>query len=58
MAKMRIDYKILKHDEKIRLKVEKIENERKTKIAIEKQKKDEEILRLKLKEQALKEEAR
>ncbi|MBD1174110.1 hypothetical protein IDH32_01825 [Pelagibacterales bacterium SAG-MED01] len=52
------DYKILKHDEKIRLKVEKIENERKTKIAIEKQKKDEEILRLKLKEQALKEEAR
>ena len=31
-------YKILKHDEKRRLKIEKIENERKAKIEIEKQK--------------------
>ena len=52
------DYKILKADEKRRQKLEKIENERKEKIAIEKQKKDEELLRLKLKEQTLKEEAR
>ena len=52
------DYKILKADEKRRRKLEKIENERKEKIAIEKQKKDEELLRLKLKEQTLKEEAR
>ena len=52
------NYKILKSDEKRRLKLEKIENERKAKIAFEKQKKDEETLRLKLKEQALKDEAR
>jgi len=52
------EYKILKADEKRRQKLEKIENERKEKIAIEKQKKDEELLRLKLKEQTLKEEAR
>ena len=52
------DYKILKADEKRRQKLEKIENERNEKIAIEKQKKDEELLRLKLKEQTLKEEAR
>ena len=32
-------YKILKYDEKRRLKLEKIENERKAKIAIEKKKK-------------------
>ena len=51
-------YKIAKHDEKRRLKLEKIENERKEKIAIEDQKKEEEALRLKLKEQALKDEAR
>ena len=51
-------YKILKLDEKRRLKLEKIENERKEKIAIEKRKKDEEALKLKLKEQALKDEAR
>ena len=51
-------YKILKLDEKRRLKLEKIENERKEKIAIEKRKKDEETLKLKLKEQALKDEAR
>ena len=51
-------YKIAKHDEKRRLKLERIENERKEKIAIEDQKKEEEALRLKLKEQALKDEAR
>jgi len=51
-------YKILKHDEKRRLKLEKIENERKAKIAIEKQKQEEEILRVKLKEQTLKDEAK
>ena len=52
------NYKILKDDEKRRIRLEKIENERKEKIAIEKQKKEEEILRLKLKEQALRDEAR
>ena len=51
-------YKTLKYDEKRRLKLEKIENERKEKIRIEKQKKEEEILRVKLKEQSLKDEAR
>ena len=52
------NYKILKDDEKRRLKLEKIENERKEKIINEKKKKDEEALRLKLKEQTLKDEAR
>ena len=52
------NYKILKENEKRRLKLEKIENERKAKIAIEKQKKDEEILKARLKEQALKDEVR
>tara|TARA_B100000902_G_scaffold184271_1_gene176861 strand:- start:2076 stop:3269 length:1194 start_codon:yes stop_codon:yes gene_type:complete len=52
------NYKILKHDEKRRLKIEKIENERKEKIAIEKRNKEEEALRIKLKEQALKDEVR
>ena len=52
------NYKILKNDEKRRLKLEKIENERKEKILNEKKKKDEEALRLKLKEQTLKDEAR
>ncbi len=52
------NYKILKDNEKRRLKLERIENERKEKIAIEKQKKDEEILKAKLKEQALKDEVR
>ena len=52
------NYKILKGDEKRRLKLEKIENERKEKIAIEKQKKEDEALKLKLKEQELKDEAR
>ena len=51
-------YKILKHDEKRRIRLEKIENERKAKIAIEKKKVEEENLRLKLKEQSLKDEAR
>ena len=51
-------YKILKHDEKRRLKLEKIENERKAKIALEKKKIEEETLKVKLKEQALRDEAR
>tara|TARA_B100001063_G_scaffold200283_1_gene193395 strand:+ start:74 stop:1264 length:1191 start_codon:yes stop_codon:yes gene_type:complete len=49
-------YKLIKLDEKRRLKLEKIENERKAKIAIEKQKKEEEALKTKLKEQVLKDE--
>ncbi len=53
-----LKYKILKDDEKRRLKLEKIENERKAKIAIEKQKKDDEVLKIRLKEQALKDEER
>ena len=52
------DYKILKIDEKKRIKIEKIENERKEKIRIENEKKQEEVLKVKLKEQALREEAR
>ena len=52
------NYKIIKHDEKRRIKLEKIENERKAKIAFEKQKLDEEVLRVKFKEQALKDEAK
>ena len=52
------NYKILKQDEKRRQKLEKIENERKTKLAFEKQKQEEEALRVKLKEQELREEAR
>ena len=52
------NYKILKIDEKRRLKLEKIENERKAKIEFEKQKKEEEDLRIKLKEQSLKDEAK
>ena len=51
-------YKVLKQDEKRRIQIEKIENERKAKIAFEKQKKEEEVLKVKLKEQELKEEAR
>ena len=51
-------YKTLKIDEKRRIKLEKIENERKEKIAIENQKKEKEALRLKLKEQTLKDETR
>jgi hypothetical protein len=52
------NYKILKGDEKRRLQIEKIENERKVKIEIEKQKKEKEVLRLRLKEQAIKDEAK
>ena len=52
------NYKILKQDEKRRLRLEKIENERKTKLALEKQKKEQEDLREKLKEKELKDEAR
>ena len=52
------NYKIIKYDEKRRLKLEKIESERREKIAIEKEKKEKEILKVKLKEQALKEETR
>ncbi len=52
------NYQILKQDEKRRQKIEKIENERKIKLASEKQKKEEENLRIKLKEQELREEAR
>mgnify|MGYP001383353891 CR=1 FL=1 len=52
------NYKILKDDEKRRLKIEKIENERKAKIEIEKKKTEEEALRLRLKEQALKDEVK
>ena len=52
------NYKILKQDEKRRLKLEKIDEERKAKIAAEKKKKEEQDLRVKFKEQALKEEVR
>ncbi len=52
------NYKILKQDEKRKLRLEEIENERKIKLDLEKQKKDEEVLRVKLKEQELKEESR
>jgi len=48
----------LKKDEKRRLILEKIENERKAKIEIEQQKKKEEYLKVKLKEQELKDEER
>ena len=51
-------YKILKDDEKRRLRLEKLENERKAKIEIEKQKKENQALQLKLKEETLKEETR
>ncbi len=52
------NYKILKDDEKRRLKLEKIEREREEKIAVEKQRIETETLRIKLKEKALKDEAR
>ena len=51
-------YKILKRDEKRRLKIEKIEKERESKIELANQKKEHEALKLKLKEQTLKEEAK
>ena len=52
------NYKILKKDEKRRLKLEKIENDRKMKLELERKKQEENALRVKLKEQELKEEAR
>ena len=51
-------YKILKADEKKRIKIEIIERERAKKIEIEEQKKQEEVLKTKLKEQALRDEKR
>ena len=51
-------YKILKADEKKRIKIEKIERERAKKIEIEEQKKQEEVLKTKIKEQALRDEKR
>jgi hypothetical protein len=51
-----IKYKVLKEDEKRRLKVEKIEKERLEKIKLEKQKKVDETLKTKIKEQTLKDE--
>ena len=52
------NYKVLKDDEKRRLKIEKIEKEREEKIEIQKQRKIDEDLRVKLKEQTLKDEAK
>ena len=52
------EYKILKEDEKRRRKLEKIEIKEKEKILIEKQKHEYEILKTKLKEEALKEETK
>ncbi len=51
-------YKVLKRDEKRRIKIEKIEQEREAKIILARQKKEQEKIRTKLKEQALREEAR
>ena len=51
-----INYKILKNEEKKRLKIEKIEKEREEKIEKQKQKKIEKELVIKLKEQTLKDE--
>tara|TARA_B100000579_G_scaffold434614_1_gene455890 strand:- start:458 stop:1666 length:1209 start_codon:yes stop_codon:yes gene_type:complete len=51
-------YKTLKDDEKRRIRLETLENERQAKIEIEKYKKDEQALKIKLKEQTLKEEVR
>ena len=52
------NYRILKQDEKRRIELEQIENERKAKIALEKQRQEEIALRSKLKEQTLKDEVR
>ena len=52
------NYKILKKDEKRKIKLEKIENERLEKIKLKKEKEEEERLKLKLKEQSLKDEIR
>ena len=51
-------YKILKKDEKRRIKLEEIEKEREAKIELEERKKEQEALKVKLKEQTLKEEAK
>ena len=51
-------YKILKKDEKRRIKLEEIEKEREAKIEFAKQQKDQEALKVKLKEQTLREEAK
>ena len=51
-------YKVLKRDEKRRIKIEKIEKGRAEKIELAKQKEEEQAFRVKLKEQTLKEEAR
>ena len=52
------NYKILKEEEKRKLKFEKLEKERLEKIELQKKKKEEETLKLKLKEQQLKDEIR
>ena len=51
-----IKYKTLKKDEKRRIKLEKLENERLEKIEFQKRKEEEEKLKVKLKEQSLKDE--
>ena len=51
-------YKVLKRDEKRRLKIEKIEKEREEKIELAKHKKEQEILKVKLQEQTLRDEVR
>ncbi len=51
-------YQILKKDETRRIKLEKLENERLEKIEIQKRKEEEENLRLRLKEKAIKDEMR
>ena len=52
------NYKILKRDEKRRIKIEKIEKERQIKIQLAKQKEEEQALRVKIKEQTLREESK
>tara|TARA_A100001011_G_C14229125_1_gene807955 strand:- start:252 stop:1439 length:1188 start_codon:yes stop_codon:yes gene_type:complete len=53
-----LSYKVLKRDEKRRLKIEKIEKEREEKIELAKHKKEQEILKVKLQEQTLRDEVR
>ena len=53
-----INYQILKKDEKRRIKLEQLENERLEKIEFKKRKEAEQKLRIKLKEQSLKDEIR
>jgi hypothetical protein len=52
------EYRILKEDEKRKIKLEKIQQKEKEKFLIEKQKQENEFLKTKLKEAALKEEAK